>query len=466
MKNLMNVKTLAAAISSMALLVACGGGSSSSTSASNQPNTPTAVLQSTGNATQYALKTPAYSSVTGNYTSSMVTAASFTTATPLSPNLKDIDIASYVSTLNIDDGLFSGSTGSIALVPNSQFLVSTDANGNVTTAKLKAVSTLSSASVGSAVNYFEILLSDGSLIVTANNGANCTEVSTSAICQKIGTATSHATANGTATLSRNEYTNYAGMYVFGDSDSDNGRRFALAGYPKSPFWKGRHSDGPVGVEYLAGSLGIPLDKRTDFAVGGATTGTANVDPNPKLANTGMLGQLETFKQQLNGAKADSNALYFIRAGVNDFSQCGYPTNTTCTTAQINQMISNVDTLVKELYALGARNIILSGVVNGVGGVIKPFNTGIKANLDAFKAANTGNFYYYNYASFYGTATSTSNPYGFTNLYPTYCYTGDFSGNNGTVCSTPGTYAFWDSHLHWTTRAMHAWGDSMAALLKK
>lgn len=396
-------------------LIGCGGGSSSST-ASTQPNTPTTVLQTSGNATQYAIKTPAYSSVTGNYTSSMVTAASFSTATPLSANLNNIDIASYVSTLNIDDGLFSGSTGSIALVPNSQFLVSTDANGNVTAAKLKVVSTLSSATVGSNVSYFDIILSNGNLAVTANNNASCIEVSTSAICQKIGTSTSTATASGAPVLSQNQYANYTGMYVFGDSDSDNGRRFALAGYPKSPFWKGRHSDGPVGVEYLAGSLGIPLEKRTDFAVGGATTGTANVDPNPKLANTGMLGQLETFKQQLNGAKADSNALYFIRAGVNDFSQCGYPTNTTCTTAQINQMISNVDTLVKELYALGARNIILSGVVNGVGSVIKPFNTGIKANLDAFKAANTGNFYYYNYASFYGTATSTSNPYGFTNLY--------------------------------------------------
>lgn len=465
-------------ISALALcvnLVGCGGGggtaggSTDSTDHSQPtPSVPTPppiqVLQATGNATQYTIASPAYSMVSGSYTNGMVVKVSFSTPTPLSSNLSNVDASSWVSTLNIDDGLFSGSSGSIAHVPGDQFLVSTDASGNIVSANFKIVSTLAAATVGGLANHFDFDLKNGSLAVSADNGATCTEVDTNAVCKKVSASVSHASVTGGPTLARNEYANYSAIYVFGDSDTDTGRRFALAGYPASPYWKGRHTDGPVGIEYLASDLGIPINKRTSFAVGGATTGVTNIDTNANLVGTGMLAQLETYKQQLNGGQADPDALYLIRGGSNDFTACG---NTSCTTAQIDQMIANIDTLVRELYALGAKNIFLSGVRGGPNGVRRPYNDGIKAALDSFKAQNTGNFYYFDDAAFYTQTVATDNPYGFTTHTPNnYCYTGNFAGTTGAVCATRASYAFWDANLHWTTRAMHVWGNALAATLRK
>src|SRR5689334_18901018 len=64
------------------------------------------------------------------------------------------------------------------------------------------------------------------------------------------------------------------VVVYGDSLSDNGNLFAAVGFPPPPYFHGRFSDGPVAVEQLAASLGVPL---FDFAVGGATTGIGGTD---------------------------------------------------------------------------------------------------------------------------------------------------------------------------------------------
>jgi phospholipase/lecithinase/hemolysin len=104
---------------------------------------------------------------------------------------------------------------------------------------------------------------------------------------------------------------YSQVVAFGDSLSDNGNFFALTGAPGAPYFNGRFSNGPVWVETLAGSLGVGLDDR---AVGGATTGTVNVN--------GVGGGItDQFGAYLAGT-VDTNALHTVWGGANDFLSLG------------------------------------------------------------------------------------------------------------------------------------------------
>ncbi len=157
---------------------------------------------------------------------------------------------------------------------------------------------------------------------------------------------------------------YDKIYIFGDSDSDTGRRFSLEGLPSGVYYQGRHSNGPVGVEQLAADLGLTVEPYTsanpagtNFAVGGALTGNGNVDVSHGnvLQDTGMLDQFNTFTTTLGASnKADPNALYFIWGGGNDLSACG----PNCTPAQIQQVVTNLETLVNDLHSV-ARSTSLS-----------------------------------------------------------------------------------------------------------
>ncbi|GAB1540507.1 hypothetical protein NUACC21_31760 [Scytonema sp. NUACC21] len=110
--------------------------------------------------------------------------------------------------------------------------------------------------------------------------------------------------------------NYDEISVFGDSFSDTGNVFnSTAGtIPPSPtYFNGRFSNGPVWVEYLALDLGLTFNPRTNFAVGGATTGFDNI---------GQAG-LPRLQQELNSftaanKSAEPNALYILWAGTNDY----------------------------------------------------------------------------------------------------------------------------------------------------
>src|SRR3569832_674500 len=75
------------------------------------------------------------------------------------------------------------------------------------------------------------------------------------------------------------------LYVFGDSLSDMGTVFRMTGgmYPPNPtYYKGRYSNGRVWVEYLADRLKLPSDRVTNFAYGGATSGSSSSSLVPGL----------------------------------------------------------------------------------------------------------------------------------------------------------------------------------------
>jgi phospholipase/lecithinase/hemolysin len=126
---------------------------------------------------------------------------------------------------------------------------------------------------------------------------------------------------------------FSSLVVFGDSLADSGRAYALTSgfYPQSPPYAQRFSNGPVASEHLAAALGLPLlpassPGGTNYAVGGATTGTKNVSWETDfpvglqsiaaLQNTGISVQVNEFLN--SGPLLDrSSALFLVWGGPND-----------------------------------------------------------------------------------------------------------------------------------------------------
>ncbi|HEY6374965.1 MAG TPA: SGNH/GDSL hydrolase family protein [Edaphobacter sp.] len=130
-----------------------------------------------------------------------------------------------------------------------------------------------------------------------------------------------------AVLSINAYASaptYDAIYVFGDSYCDVGNIFLLSTAvnqptpPSPPYFHGRFSNGPIWVEHIASSLGLPMTPSqsggTDYAFGGAevtapvVTGEGTIPSVPQQVLL-YLGQ--------HGGKADPKALYILEGGGND-----------------------------------------------------------------------------------------------------------------------------------------------------
>ncbi|MBV8274989.1 MAG: SGNH/GDSL hydrolase family protein [Verrucomicrobia bacterium] len=100
------------------------------------------------------------------------------------------------------------------------------------------------------------------------------------------------------------------LVVFGDSLSDNGNTYAAVGIPKSPYYKGRWTNGYNWVDYFTRIAGLPPATAfletggTNFAVGGSTS---------ELLGAQILVYLATV-----GGKPDPADLFVIWIGGNDF----------------------------------------------------------------------------------------------------------------------------------------------------
>lgn len=115
--------------------------------------------------------------------------------------------------------------------------------------------------------------------------------------------------------------------VFGDGLSDMGRWGKLTNYQYPPasqgFFESRWTNGKVWIELVADSLGLKIDFDNNFAMGGATTGTYNINEPLKSALgldstaqlQGMLAQVQQFLN-LNQA-VDSSILFVLWAGGHD-----------------------------------------------------------------------------------------------------------------------------------------------------
>lgn len=164
---------------------------------------------------------------------------------------------------------------------------------------------------------------------------------------------------------------YSKIVAFGDSYSDNGEAKRISteivnGKKKvkdasikpsdNLYWKGRYSNGNTAVEVLAKKLNISLK---NYAVGGATTGTSNYSAwMDTLGDTGVLGQIEHFKKDLKGKKADSKALYYIFASANDYFYYVDYNRPGKVETVAKKAVTNIQTAIKRLSKLGAKNFFI------------------------------------------------------------------------------------------------------------
>ncbi|NEO98813.1 MAG: SGNH/GDSL hydrolase family protein [Symploca sp. SIO2E9] len=187
---------------------------------------------------------------------------------------------------------------------------------------------------------------------------------------------------------------FSGMYVFGDSISDQGNVFNVtleatgSGFPPPPYFDGRFSNGPNWIDYLAEDLGLnPIGSTNlasgviptqgiNFAFGGATTG---IDNTGALELPGLQQQIALFESLVSPNQlADPNALYIVWAGANDY----LPTDSTTFTPleTTDQTINNLSSALDSLVEIGAKNIMFVNLPD-LGKIPRTFNTPLAEDLN-------------------------------------------------------------------------------------
>jgi phospholipase/lecithinase/hemolysin len=242
---------------------------------------------------------------------------------------------------------------------------------------------------------------------------------------------------------------YSQVIVFGDSNVDNGNLRALfgPGVNPAPNFGGRNNNGPVVVEYLANSLGVPL---RDYAYSGATTGAPGL--NAAIPNT--LTQIGTYFNTLGGGAADPNALYIYWAGSNDIFLPTTPP--AALQGKIDGAKANIDNALRQLDARGAQHIVvanrtprpdLSSVDNQNGIALNAALMSLVNSIDQQLAADIQ--LYDAYASVEDMVLNPAT-YGFTQTTALCLSNNTGPGNCANNLSVAAGYINWDA-AHKTTR---------------
>lgn len=275
---------------------------------------------------------------------------------------------------------------------------------------------------------------------------------------------------------------YDALYAFGASESDSGNAYSFSGgtTPVSPPYARRYSNGPVGVEYLAGALGIPFTfsenptgagKSLNFAVGGALTGTRN----NVAAFDGLHGQrnqVDDFRARVAGGTVafdPASTLFLLVAGGNDILRTAFDPGWD-SGAIVTDAVANVSDEVRDLVASGARHIALATTSN-LGTLPLAASAGRTAQWQALSAdlaaayvalaptlaASTGaDVFAVDRGGILNDIYANASAYGFTDT-ATPCVAG------GAVCADPDAYFFWDT-VHVTTRVHGLVGERLAEAL--
>jgi phospholipase/lecithinase/hemolysin len=264
------------------------------------------------------------------------------------------------------------------------------------------------------------------------------------------------------------------ILVFGDSLSDDGNAFVRTQftYPPTPPYAGHFSNGPVAVERLASDLGVSLVASaaggTDYAVGGATTGTGNYlaatnSALGALANTGITAQVTNFKNAPPTFNP-STSLFVVWGGPNDFFL-------NPSAGAIAPAITNLSNAIDQLWQAGARDFLVPNMVDlsltpfgrslpavqaqGLHELSIAFDGGL---ADALAGLRTGLGPGTDIFSFDTMATMNAvinNPgkYGFSDVTDACVTTA--------VCSNPNGHLFWDM-VHPTAHGAQILGDDLFA----
>src|SRR4028119_816927 len=259
--------------------------------------------------------------------------------------------------------------------------------------------------------------------------------------------------------------NFNDIYVFGDSLVDAGNLFVPtvgALPPSPPYFNGRFTNGLVWVETLAPRLGINTNPANNLAVGGATSGTLNV--NSALIGLPLPGlQTEINSFTTASGAANPNALYVVWAGANDY--LGGSTDTTT-------VVNNLSNAVTTLTANGAKNIMVVNLPDlgkttqlrlapnsaAVTALVNTHNSQLTAALQTQAQNRNVNIIPLDTYGLFNEILAEPARYGFTNVTES-C----LNLAAGTVCSNPDQYLFWDD-IHPTAAAHGLIGEFAYAVL--
>lgn len=171
------------------------------------------------------------------------------------------------------------------------------------------------------------------------------------------------------------------IVIFGDSLSDTGRlKRRLHIFPGEPYWLGRFSNGPIWVDYLEAYSGLAIHNQS---YGGAVAAphpnlpgeelVAMVKHSGQLFVTGSLplqvsDYIEEYLQQ-GRVEQPNDTVFIIWFGANDYiwkEPFSGEITTFLNTPQglegyervVNEVIASIETQLKRLYAVGARNFLV------------------------------------------------------------------------------------------------------------
>jgi len=265
---------------------------------------------------------------------------------------------------------------------------------------------------------------------------------------------------------------FKNVVVFGDSLSDSGNVFGVDGgaYPPAPY-VGRFSDGPVWVEYLVKTLGIP-GSFCNYAHGGAMTGETNIYGDPTGFSTQVLaytGLLEAAAGFPTAFPQPEETLFIIWIGANDFLQMTDPAALNST---VSNAVGNIQTGMTLLASAGAATFMVANLPDlgttprmnqnatsaGQGlGVTMTFDVALGAMLTGFKADHPA-IDVITLDTFTLLNAIIANPAasGFTNVTDK-----KFDEDAGSVAE--GRYLFWDE-IHPTTITHKLIANQAASLL--
>ncbi|MBD2342691.1 SGNH/GDSL hydrolase family protein [Anabaena subtropica] len=244
-----------------------------------------------------------------------------------------------------------------------------------------------------------------------------------------------------------------GLYVFGDSLSDTGNTSNISSLfnpsnpipPSPPYFAGRFSNGPIWVDYLGEKLGLTSTPITNlfptlnfatppatpfptqginFAIGGANSGEGNSFGFPL---PGVLEQVSAFQGllQINQQNLDSNALYAVSGGAND-----YLFGSAFLDPNQPQPYTNISQAVSNLAAIGAKNILVFNLpdlgqvpASGTNGrnpailtqATQDFNSNLAKNLDEIRKNQKVNIIEIDIYSLVNRVLATPGEFGFENV---------------------------------------------------
>lgn len=261
---------------------------------------------------------------------------------------------------------------------------------------------------------------------------------------------------------------FTSMYVFGDSLSDGGSSpsavlsiYKLLGgncdpsHPCPPYFEGRYSNGAVAAEYLAQHIlpgGTSTSHFFNYAVSGATTGIGNFGDNGTTTTPGSFGlpgmnqEIGLYLSNVNGI-ADSQALYFIWGGANDFLTGNAP----------DQAAQNIANYVSTLISAGAESFFIPNLpdlsltpfaqIAGIETIAHAFSVAFNTQLATLLDNLALQFPFANIVQFDISAV----------LMEAIQHPSQFGFNDAqnacllVMCSNPETFVFWDD-FHPTTHA--------------